>query len=112
MGESSIETHRHVFRSADDRTKALHFLQPASDAGLAPEILDWGPNEAVAALRPFVLKLINGIHRLGICHRDLHVLNLLMIDGVRRPSRSGTLRRYGHDRVPPPVSGQRAPTPG
>lgn len=92
--------HRHPFRTATEEAFARRHLPRLADGGLAPEILRWehgavllragahlpawlqqADAAAIAAMRPRALALVHGIHSLGICHRDLHIENVVVIEG-------------------------------
>jgi hypothetical protein len=79
---------------------AREFFPLASEAGLAPRIIsrtgdvlvvargtplpEWLESAdpvAIRALRERVLQMIIRLHTLGVCHRDLHWANIVIIDG-------------------------------
>ncbi len=79
----------------------LRFLLKASEVGCAPPVKDQGPaavsmprlinfeswlatadNAARRELGASLVEVVQHLHRAGICHRDLHVANLVL-DGTR-----------------------------
>jgi hypothetical protein len=89
-----------TFRDANARDQAHKYLPQMAHAGLSPELIEltdawvrtlygvplneWkqsATREALAAMRPLVRELINGMHALGICHRDLHDRNVVIGPG-------------------------------
>ena len=90
----------HLFRSPADEAQARKYLPRLADASLSPSITGWGMGSvsmvkgtpaldwlakaddlAIGAMRIQVLDLIRGMHTLGVCHRDLHVENIVIVDG-------------------------------
>lgn len=93
--------HTHHFRSAAEEVFARAHLERLAHCKLTPEVIRWEPGavvvragvpltdwlrtatpDAVAKMRPKALALVQSIHALGICHRDLHVENVVLIDGI------------------------------
>jgi hypothetical protein len=93
--------HAHVFRTGAEQAFARAHLEPLADRRLTPEVVRWEasavvmraglpltewlrtarPSE-VTQMRPKALALVHGIHALGVCHRDLHVENVVVVDGL------------------------------
>lgn len=97
------DVHRQPFRDEHARVQAHRYLPRLASAGLTPEILDlsamavatrrgrpfrdWWPRAdrtVLAVMRASILDLIESVHALGICHRDLHDGNLIL-DRDHRP---------------------------
>jgi Phosphotransferase enzyme family len=94
-----VRTFPHRFRSAEEALFATKHLPNLAERGLAPPTVEWGPDYVttvggtwlpdwldsvdsaqVEIMRPHVLALVRGIHEYGVCHRDLHVENVVVID--------------------------------
>lgn len=97
--------HLHQFRSTEEAAFARSHLERLAAQSLTPPIIRWEPGigshggvvqatgtpltdwltsanpEVVAATRPKVLALVHGIHAQGICHRDLHIENVVLVSG-------------------------------
>jgi len=95
---TSQYTHR--FRTPVEQAFAQAHLARLAGYGLTPEIIRWEPGavviragvwlpdwlrtanpDTVAAMRPKGLELVHGMHAQGVCHRDLHVENVVIVDG-------------------------------
>ena len=93
-------THWRPFRNEHERQQGKRFYPRLAEAGLAPKVIDltdegvqtrrgldlreWLPTtnaEVLSLLRPRALALIDGMHRLGVCHRDLHAGNVVIVPG-------------------------------
>jgi hypothetical protein len=94
------DEHTHGFRTPAEEAFARANLARLADHGLTPEIVRWEPGAVViragvwlpdwltsatarmvAAMRPVALELVHGMHAQGVCHRDLHVENVVIVDG-------------------------------
>lgn len=92
--------HCRPFRDDLDRQRHHLLLPRLAEAGLAPQIIRMDDNERclkecdrfevwwrsaspaeLEELRASVLELIEAIHALGVCHRDLHERNLVLDGG-------------------------------
>ncbi len=88
--------HRRVFLNEAEPS----FMRRLAERGLVPDVLDWANDHAVIAMgeplnlwlagstdlarremREAILDLIYAMHAAGVCHRDLHSRNIVIIDG-------------------------------
>ena len=108
MRDLSVTRHRYRdpvhcrrFKTDLDRQRH-HLLMPRlAEAGLAPQIIRMDDEEIclkkydrfdlwwrsaspgeLLEMRASVLHLIEGVHALGVCHRDLHERNLVLDGGI------------------------------
>lgn len=96
------DVHRRAIPEGEAGVRFVHYYRRLSDLGLAPRILEVTDSEIVTELHPTLRQWLDGgpsveerdamarkliarieeIHRHGICHRDLHVENVVLRDEV------------------------------
>jgi hypothetical protein len=91
------DLHRRPFKAHESPDQFIAYYRRMADAGVAPEILgatpealvtplhvrleDWlleSPPRAAHQMAHRILAQLQTMHRIGICHRDIHIANIVV----------------------------------
>lgn len=93
-----METYTRRSRSPESHNRVVYFQSRLADAGLAPKttsdaypsiemergmpLSEWlksATTDDRAIMRARLIALVRGVHAAGVCHRDLHVSNIILV---------------------------------